>query len=38
MHYIKLTLMYIESVLNIFTDCFEVATIKKILERQKKAT
>ena len=30
--------MYIESVLNIFTDWFEVATIKKILERKKKAT
>ena len=30
--------MYIESVLNIFTVWFEVATIKKILERKKKAT
>ena len=30
--------MYIESVLNTFTDSCEVATIKKILERKKKAT
>ena len=35
---IKLILIYIEIVLNIFTDWFEVATIKKILERKKKAT
>tara|TARA_Y100001968_G_scaffold171777_1_gene157150 strand:+ start:84 stop:191 length:108 start_codon:yes stop_codon:yes gene_type:complete len=30
--------VYIEYVLIIFTDRFEVATIKKVLERKKKAT
>ncbi len=38
MRAINLTLRYILFVLNIVTDRFEVATIKKILERKKKAT
>ena len=37
MHSIKLTLLYIESA-EYFTDRFEIATIKKILERKKKTT